>query len=858
MTKKIIGFSGLAVAFILIVAVIAAVGTLNHYQGDGKTRLQGPRERIKLTRDEKGMAYVHARSLEDALFAQGFASAQDRLFQMDLSRRSAEGRLAEILGPALRDADVQMRTIGFHRHALRHEALLDDENRRFFEAYAAGVNAYIENRKSEYPLEFRLVGYAPEKWQVADSLAILYLMGWGSAANINHEIIAQTLIEKVGLEKALEIFPVNVNPDAGRPDAAIPMDLDVVTTESIETEPVEEMLEAAPAEETEAAPTPVPAPAAPAEAEEEYLEEEFIEEDEPVALGIDLLKDRKLTAFLSGPARQLEVGSNNWVVSGPLSPNLKPVVSNDPHLSVNLLPGPLYPVGLFGPDFRIVGAGVAGIPGMVIGRNSHIAIGATNAYGDTQDLYIETVDPQNPGNYLEGGVSVPFEVLTETVRIKGGKTGGAREEQITIRSTPRGPVVSDLLPGLKTDKVVTLRWSAFETMGPALGLDVLFKARTVADIRRGLANVTVIGLNFVFADERGGFGWHTTGRVPIRTRGDGTIPLAVTDGVDDWTGYIPFHEMPHRTNPERGWLGTANHKVVTDDYPYYYSSYFSPYYRYERMTQVLDAEGKKSIEDHWALQRDIKNLMAERLAPIMAAALLEDEQTKPLGEILKSWDYMDRASDVAPAIFQSVYRHFANRVYADELGPEAAATMLDTYYFWQVRLEQMVTEGTSPWFDDVSTADRAETRDDLFRAAALETIGEFAPRFLNDPREWKWGRIHQMRFVNPIRRNGFLSDCLGGGSHPMDGSGETLYRAIYPFSKPYGVYASAAMRMVVDLGDEEKVLAVMPSGVSGRTFDRHFTDQVKAYMNGDKLYWWFSDEQIDRHAEHRLIIDPMH
>lgn len=842
MAKKILIFSGLAVAFILAVTMVAWFSLLNHTQIDGTIRLQGPRERITIDRDEKGMAYVHARSVEEALFGQGFAGAQDRLFQMELNRRAAAGRLAEVLGPERLPTDVYTRTLGFHRQAERHAEMLDDRNRAMFQAYVDGINAYIERRTSEHPLEFTLAGFKPERWTIADSLAIVYLMGWQSAANASQEVIAQSLVDTVGPDRALEIFPVNINPDD-----LLPMAADGATTATLPTD----------AATTEGLETEVPATGS----DEELLDEspdasseEFLDE-ETLARGLNLLGDERLMAMLDHAAPNLELGSNNWVVSGPRSPNLAPVVSNDPHLSANMLPGPLYPMGLRGPGFRVVGAGVAGIPGMVIGRSEHIAIGATNAYGDTQDLYIETIDPANPGHYLQGAESIPFDVVTETIRVKDKR--GVREEELKIRSTVRGPVVSGVLPGLGADRVVTLRYSAFETMGPDLGLDLIFTARNVEDIRARLANVTTIALNFVFADTRGGYGLQTTGRVPVRSAGDGLLPFAVSDGADNWTGFIPFDEMPAKANDPRGWIGTANHKTTGPDYPYDYSTYFSPYYRYARMSEVLDGGGKVSVDDNWALQRDAKNLMAERLAPIMAEALLAHEDTAQLGEILRDWDYMDLQDAVAPTVFQSVYRHFALRTFQDELGPEVAARMLGTYYFWVVRLETMVVEGNSPWFDDVTTADATETRDDLFHLAAIDTIREFAPRYLNDPRGWKWGRVHRMTFTNPLRPSGFLSGCLGGGSHAVDGSGETLYRGIYAFSDPYEVSFSAALRMVADLGDPEKVVAVMPSGVSGRTLDRHYTDQVEEYINGNKLYWWFSEGAIERHSQGTLTIEPM-
>ncbi len=172
-----------------------------------------------------------------------------------------------------------------------------------------------------------------------------------------------------------------------------------------------------------------------------------------------------LRAYLEdGPLR---IGSNNWVAGAGLSTAGRPVVANDPHLEANILPGPWYPCGLIAPGLRAVGVSIPGIGGMTIGRTGHIAVGVTNAYGDTQDLYIETVDPRDPGRYLEGAASIPFEVIEETLKIKDrAAPGGFREEKLTVRSTRRGPVVSGVMPGLDTDKVITLRWSGFEAMAP--------------------------------------------------------------------------------------------------------------------------------------------------------------------------------------------------------------------------------------------------------------------------------------------------------------------------------------------------------------------------------------------------------
>ena len=784
--KWLKGFLGLVIIF-LLVAVIAVVviinpfgaSPLNKYTQDGNLPLPGLKEPVTVHRDEKGMAYIYARNPEDLYLAQGFVTAQDRLFSMELIRLFASGRISELAGEKARNLDTRMRTLGFHRNAKKHAALLNDETRMFFQKYVDGVNAFIATRPGNIHLEFKLAGIKPSSWSIVDSLTIVYYMGWASAANIDSEIVAQMLVEKLGPERAAKIFPININPDDETGTGA------------------------------------------------EVVNSSF------QSAGLNIEFDQNLLSYLKNDP--LRIGSNNWATSPELSAGAMPIVANDTHQNATILPGPWYPCGLILPQMRAVGATIPGFGGMVVGRNDYIALGATNAYGDTQDLYVETVDPANPENYLEGSVSIPFEVIEETIKIKDKKApGGFREEKIKIRLTLRGPVISGVMPGLQTDKVITVRWSGVEAMAPSVGLERILKCRTGADLRRTLKDLNQVALNFVYADSRGNIGWQTTGKVPIRSQGKGLVPYVVKDGTDNWTGWIPWEDMPHAVNPERGWLGTCNHLTVDRNYPYHYTTHASPTYRYRRLIELMDAPGKKSVDDHWAFQRDALNLMAKTIAPIMTRVLLAHEDTKKMGQVLGEWDYVDSPDKAGPTIFQSVYREFALQVYTDELGDDLARTMLNNWYFWQERLQKMVLENNSPWFDDINTSAKKETRDDLFYQAGLNAGKDLGSTLGNDPAKWLWGKVHVHELVSPIRRSGAGKEWLGGGSHPVSGSGATLYRGIYDFRKPYKVTVSASLRMVADLADPDKILAVLPGGVAGRQFDPHTTDQVQSFMDGNK------------------------
>lgn len=786
---------------LITIMILSGCSSLNSFQREGQIRLEGLHGPVSVMRDDHGMAYIHADTIEDAIMAHGFVTAQDRLFQMELIRLFATGRISELVGEMAVPLDTRTRTLGFLRNARKHVAILDDASRSLFERYLEGVNAYIRTRSDTFPLEFKLAGISPTPWSVEESLAIMYLMSWNSAGNINTEIIAQMLIEKIGIEKAREIFPININPD------------DVATVERR---------------------TSVPRAA---------------------VLGLDLSNDTRLMACLD--LGMLRLGSNNWAVGPQASSNAKPIVANDPHVEATILPGPWYPVGIITPGIRMVGAGIPGTPGMVLGRTTHIAVGVTNAYADAQDLYVETIDPKDPTHYLEGSVSIPFTVLTETLRIRDKEAqGGIRSQEITIRLTRRGPVISSVMPGLETEKVISMRWSPFETMGTGLGIDRMLTAKTVYDVREAIRQTNFIMLNFVFADTSGNIGWQVSGKIPIRSSGDGTVPVAVRDSSDNWSGWIPFDEMPQAYNPGRGWVGTCNHLTVSADYPYYYTSHGSPSFRYRRLIELLDTPGVKTASDHWAMQRDTKNLMAQRIAPVMASALATYDDTKDMALILEKWNYCDDPDLAAPAVFQAVYRNFVARVFGDELGEQLTTTMLKNWYFWEERLMDMVLGGTSAWFDDITTPEKIETRDDLFHLSALQTKKDLEEELGGNTEKWRWGKIHQLTLVSPIRRSGIGAGLLGAGSHPMGGSGETLYRAIYNFDQPFAVTIPASLRMVADLGDEDKVLAVLPGGVSARMFDPHRDDQVEAFMNGEECYWWFSDRKISEHCKMKLVLHP--
>ena len=791
----------------VVVLGIAALGGalagwkhLNRYQTTGVLTLPGLSAPVTVQRDARGVPYITASNLLDALRAQGFVHAQDRLFSLELTRRMTQGRICELVGARAKGLDIRMRAIGLHHQARRHAARLDQAALDCLEAYVGGINAYIKTRTATHPLEFTLAGLRPQPWEPADSLAVLYYMGWTTSANLASELVGQMLVDKLGLAKAREIFPLNLYGEVGG-----------------------------------GPPTSSPAPKA--------------------AAPLGLAQDPALLAWLE--PQPLRLGSNNWAVNGPKSPGPLPILAGDTHLDVRVLPGPWHACGLITPQVRAVGVIIPGIPGLVAGRTQYLAASMTNSYVDMQDLYIETLDPKDPDRYMEGQTSLPLEIRKETLSIQDSKApGGQRREEVLIKSTRRGPLVSGLFSGAEGKRVLSLRWAPYERMKPDLDILGLLRAQTAPELAKRMQSLTMMGLNFLLADTQGNIVWQTTGCLPIRGRGQGVLPHPVTDGKDNWQGWVSPRKMPRALNPASGWLATANHRTVGPEFPFYYSNYAASSYRYRRLRQVLSQPGPLPASGHWALQRDTLNLLAQELAPILAKGLAAAPDTAPLGRILAAWNHQDQAHLAGPTVFHEVYGQLARLVFSDELGPQTSQAMLGLWYFWQERLQAMVQAGASPWFDDVTTKDKKETLADLILRAGRAALARLSPILGPDPAAWAWGRVHTLELVSPLRRSGPGKSLLGSGPLAMGGSGETLLRGLYDFNQPYGVRIAAALRMVVDLSDLDKVLAVAPGGQVDRMGHPHNQDQVADFMSGEPAYWWFSQSAIDRHCREVLTLKP--
>lgn len=788
---------------LLIVLLIGGstfyLSRVNHFQRDGELQLSILDQEVSITRDKHGVPYVHAQNLPDLIRAQGFVLGQDRVFQIELYRTIIQGKLASLVGEVGLDSDVQMLVMGVYENAKRHSAQLDDDSRTYLQWFAEGYNAYLSAKPDELPLEFKLLGFAPKPIAVQDLVAVQHYMGFTHSQNHEDEIMSWNLQLALGEEKAASLSPLNINPDR---DQAI-YDL---------------WRQASKSEDAIGWHGPSPS----------------------------------TTPWV--PTSMPSLGSNNWVLNGEKSTSGKPILANDPHLDATILPGPWFPIGLFAPGIQAVGATIPCVPGILVGRTKDLAFGVTNAYGDSQDLYLESPDPNKEDHYLEQGESRPYRNKEVILKIKDGEAeGGFREKSLQIRSTARGPLLSDhSFFGLDANRPVSFRWTLAETTSQTIGIDRLLTAKNVFELNDLLADMDVVYFNFVFADTEGNIGHQTTGEIPIREGHQGALAKAPT-ATDDWTGFIPKSEMPGQINPAKNWVGTANHDVRPDSFPYYYSSHFAPNYRYRRMSEMLNKEEKSSAEDQWKNILDVTNTHARRLNPIFIAALQQDPATQMLAERLKTWDHQDEVNSVGASIFHLVHEDLVRLILADDLPEELFEHLLKMRYYWLQRVDEWIVEGQSPWFDDQNT-DKEEKLEDLIIAAGKSTEARLT-ELLGAVDQWTWGALHKVIFVSPLRTSGTGRDWVGGGEFPANGSGETINRGQYEMDRgPYESKWFSSMRMVADLSDSEKIRAVVSGGNASRQFHPYFTSQLDSWVKGEALYWWLDPAKAKKEAVHELVL----
>jgi penicillin amidase len=776
-------------------------------QTEGRLTAHGLSEPVAIDRDINGVPHIRARSQADAYFALGYVHAQDRLWQMEAMRRFGSGRLSEALGRQTLNIDRTMRALGLYRIAEGIYDGLDPNVRAGLDAYTQGVNSYLDHHRGAWPIEYYVVGLRPEPWKPADSLVWGQLMALRLSGDWRSELTRQRLAARLTPEQLEQLLD---KPSLGGP----------VTIE----EPAQK------------------ARTRPAQDRAEYRPWLDISE-RLLADTMGLLPD----AGIMGPG----TASNSWALDGSRTVSGKPLLANDPHLGLEL-PSTWYLARVDAPGLSVAGATAPGVPFHILGHNGRIAWGFTNTGSDVQDLFIERTDPKDGMRYLTPEGSLPFVTRNEIIKVRG-----ADDDVLTLRTTRHGPVMSDLMNETVRDLPAgdVLAFAAAGLRDDDRSAQALYYLNRASDwdgFRRALSDFHSPQQNIAYADVDGNIGIYVAGRVPIRKRGEGLFPVPGWNGDYDWTGFVPFDELPHSYNPTSGRIANANNRVVDRSYPYPLGRDWTEPYRIQRIEEVIAGTLLHDADGMTALQGDVRSLVPQALLPLMLPALrampLGEERYGGLIENLAAWDGDMGRDRAEPLLFNSWLRELTRLIVADELGPLFASSWRP-----QPAFIANVMNKDQRWCDDIATPE-AESCDILIQRAFVAAMEKLTSAYGVDMSRWRWGDAHVARLSNRLLSRVPGLNALSDIDLPTPGDDSTVNRgstSIRNDSDPWAHVHGPGLRAVYDLDNLERSRFIIAGGQSGNMMSRHYGDMAVRWR--DIGYVALPRQTA---APHRLVLAP--
>ncbi|HZI18489.1 MAG TPA: penicillin acylase family protein [Pyrinomonadaceae bacterium] len=770
-------------------------------------QLRGLKRPVVVRRDERGIPYIEAESEEDLYFAQGYVTASDRLWQMELLRRTARGELAEVLGRAALEEDKRRRTYGFARTAEHSLTKASPELRAALEAYARGVNAYVATLDDRTtPPEFKILGFRPRPWAPADSVVVGKNFAEALSSSWPTDL-ARAAFASLPKEKRDALFPV-----------VSPLDVLVVGTDA-----------------------PVKKSSAPTTGAGTTIE---------VAEAAEAL--RALAEIEAASRRSFErvglyaedlAASNNWVVSGRRTYSGKPLLANDPHLSASA-PSIWYLVHLSAPGLRVAGVTSPGAPGVLIGHNERIAWGVTNLGPDVQDLYRETFDPENPRRYRTPQGWREAELRREEIKVRKG-FNSTETETVThdVTVTRHGPVVFE-----RGGARYSLKWTALDPeVVDFEGFHFINRARDWKTFRDALRRYKGPTQNFVYADVDGHIGYYGAGLIPVRRGADGSTPHDGATDASEWVGFIPFDELPHVFDPPSGIIVTANSRVVGTSYRHHLTHVWASPTRARRIYDLLGSKKKMTAEDFRAVLGDAYTIsgrtFVREVSRVAREARLEERNPKwrDTLALFDAWDGVLKPEARAPRLALEMRAQFQQKILAAAVGGELARE-----YRWPngvTFFDRLVAERPREWLPE-GTASFA----DLFDAIHREARASLARKFGEDESKWTWGAEFPVRFPHPLAAVPLLGDQFKIEPFPQTGS-------VGIFATP-NVGPTVSMRMIADLADWDRTQQGITLGQSGLPQSPHWKDQLEDWRNVTPRTLPFTQKAVRAAARDTVELRP--
>ncbi|MBI4789572.1 MAG: penicillin acylase family protein [Chloroflexi bacterium] len=796
---------------LVIVVVLVVVGAGGGYwfvtkglpQISGTLRVAGLKSKVEIVRDPMGVPHIYADNADDLFFAQGYAQAQDRLWQMEYNRRIGHGTLSDMFGAATIKQDRFLRTMGLGRAARADYAAMSADERRPLQMFANGVNAFIATHQDNLPIEFTILGLKPAPWEPVDTVAWGKVMAFNLSSNYDGELLRANLVEKLGAAKVKELTP----PYPAEGPFIISPDAKNYQAQNANSQ------------------FPIP----------DYQ------------LGNPNLGEI-VGVYESLGLRGDGVGSNNWVVDGTKSATGKPILANDPHLGIQM-PSIWYNMGLHcvpqndACPFNVAGFTFPGVPGIVIGHNDRIAWGVTNLPADVQDLFIEEPNPQNPNQFKFGDKWEDAVIVEEPIKVKG-----VVSETLKVQSTRHGPIMTPVLGGVT--KPLALQWTALRDRShlfeSVLKMD---RARNWDEFRAALRLWDVPSQNFVYADVDGNIGYQMPGNVPIRAQGDGTVPVPGT-GAYEWKGYVPFDDLPFVYNPPTHFVATANNAVVPPTYKHWITADWAEPYRQQRIVDLLKAKDKLSVDDIKAMQGDVYAIPLVQLQKHIIALTPEGFLQQRAMEQVKAWDGRLTAENIGGTIVEVTYQRLLRNLFASKLGADLFASYLSvgSYYHRRV-VSTLLDQPNSEWWGEEGNAA-------VLKRSYAEAVDWLGSQFGDAPGDWRWGRLHTATFGHPLGSVQPLNLLFNAGPIPAAGGASTVDRASFASGQSYALTTISSMRMIVDLGNLGGSLLINTTGQSGQPLSKHYNDMVPLWQNVQYMPFYFDRAVLDKANEGVLVLMP--
>ena len=848
-------------------------------QFDGTLPLPGLRAQVTVDRDTWGVPHIRASSLEDAVEAQGYVMAQDRLFQLDLMRRASRGQLSEIVGAVAISTDQQFRTLGFSRIADRELASMDKDSRALLEAYARGVNAFLATHQSNLPLEFRLLHYKPSPWQPSDSLVIAGYMYQTLTSTWERELNRAKVEARVGPDVAKDLFSDEAqmdrfvigdpnNPNDGSAASRIdPDDEDDDDDDDMNGDDVLKASAASPGcypkkpschrEQSGESWLDLNATAVPASTQASPSSRPSNLPTFNLQTTSDLTSAvwPSISYYLSESQNEIRqsLGSNNWVVSGAHTATGKPLLANDTHLELSI-PPIWYEIHLTAPNYNAKGFTLPGGPLIVIGHNDRIAWGFTNNGADVQDLYIETFNPAALDEYKVNGKWQQAQVIDEIIHVKD-----ARDQHFKVLVTRHGPLV-DGQPGfvltgsndtrtpaeLRREALTryALKWTALEPGGLSNTYSSLSRANNWHEFRELMKRVWGPAQNAVYADVDGKIGYIMAARVPIRKKGHGEVPVPGDTDDYEWTGYIPFNQLPQALNPDSGIIVTANGRVVGPNYKPYLTDRWEEPYRTSRIHDLLDDKTDLRPVDMLKVETDTYSYPELFIADQLVAAAKKVQPKEPRAQKLiadaRDWSGIADADSPVVSFLVMARRAALQLILQPVLGDDP------NLYQWRSTafLQKVLTERPAKWLPPAY-----KNYDELLAAAADQAVSMLTHQVNNGRiNSWQWKSLDSLDMLHPLGRSGFLKTLLSITGKPQSGTGYSIRAA----TKTHG----PSERFIANLANWDDSIMLVPAGESGQLGSGHYSDQFSYWYDGKPISSPFSDSAEARARKHTLILNP--